>query len=392
MQLQALVDWLRGQYRQWKTDVTRSEGGRVDRLGSISHRSRELGGGHPDGGRTGLTAAEAQDREDGVVKHALDAYSHWELLAEKQKQDAWRLEILRAYSREKEKRHEVEVRLEEVLQDVEHCKAQVDRLSRCQQPREFFLKPPTPMPVPKDTLRELNGVSSVTPDWDYDRVLSKWKMVVQENRRSVSGMAGQKPLSSLPENLPPSMHAREIAPLTSRLTNGSSSSSSGFVAPPPLPSPMNGEPSDDADEMEDAVMEDGVAGPPPSSTPIGRSSRAPPPPRPAALMSRGSIVSENQAHLHDSSHTPMSIDPTDQSHGRGSVSVSVTSERMFRGSTDAAAAAASQGFGGGGGGGYGGRLSEGGGGHHHHAHGHAQAHHHHNHHHAAAGAGGGMAQ
>ena len=293
--------------------------GRTDRSGSLAGRPRDYV--QLDGGKQGLTASAAQEQEDAAVKHALDAYNHWDQSSETQKQEGWRLEILRAFSREKEKRQEVDIRLEETLQDVEHCKAQVDRLSRCQQPREFFLKPPTAMPLPKQTLRELNGSSSTTPDWDYDRLLSKWRIMVQENRRSVSGMAGQRPLMSTsqdsyqsPSREPPLVHP-------SRLTNGSIVSFAG--APPsaaaaPAP-PINGE-ADDNDRMED-------------DPPEPEEERSPPTARgsisvPSALMHRSvaattaAAVSETQPRRDGS----ISMD-TDQVRPRGSVQ----SERLFRG-------------------------------------------------------------
>ncbi len=131
------------------------------------------------------------------MKHAADAYAHWNMLPEPQKHDSWRLEILRAYSREKEKRVDLEARLEEANQDKALQKAQVERLSRNQQPREFMLKPPTQMSMSAETVRELTAASDAHQGWDFERLLSKWKGVVQDHRRSVSGMAGQRPLGSV---------------------------------------------------------------------------------------------------------------------------------------------------------------------------------------------------
>ncbi|KAI9794583.1 MAG: hypothetical protein M1816_004470 [Peltula sp. TS41687] len=363
MQLRALVDWLRGQYRPWKREVSRTTDTRNERGGGVGggagypgHRPREVV--HHDGGRKPIMTAEAaQEQEDAVVKHALDAYNHWDLLPDKSKSDSWRLEILRAFSREKEKRQQVDIKLEEALQDVDHCKAQVDRLSRCQQPREYLMKTPTSMPVAKETLRELSGLSN-TPisDWDFDRLLNKWKMVVQENRRGTTGMASQKPLSSYPPPPPPQESYQPPtmslpSSSSTRLTNGANPSPSTFVRPAPLlppPTRINEEDSaDDNDEdMEDAPMEDGDGPTPVASV---STTRAPPPP--TAMMSsssssRGSVSVEAKPdlnhHATTTTTTPMSVDQKTKSseyvRPRGSLSVHINHPTSsFRGSIDAAA-------------------------------------------------------
>lgn len=347
MQLRALLDWLRGQYRQWKHEVSRTDARNERGGGSVGfagHRTREVG--HLDGSRKAIMTAEAaQEEEDSVVKHALDAYSHWDLLPEKSKSDSWRLEILRAYSREKEKRQQVDIRLEEALQDVEHCKAQVDRLSKYQQPREFLVKTPTAMPIAKDTLKEFNALSS-TPisDWDFDRLLNKWKIVVQENRRSATGMASQKPLTTFPPTQESyQTSAMPLATSSSRLTNGSTTTSSTFIPPPPLPPPparvSEGDSADDNEDMEDTPMEDGD-GPPTASTSSVPTSRAP---TAAMTSSRGSISVETKHDLSKTSTTattPMSIEHTtrtmDQARSRGSISVNINyPSSSVRGSIDA---------------------------------------------------------
>ncbi|KAI9887699.1 MAG: hypothetical protein M1823_000448 [Watsoniomyces obsoletus] len=194
MQFHALVEYLREQYRHWQAEMAaRPEiRGRHDSV--VSRNLREPFDHAARNGSMVMSPSAAHEQEERVMKHALDAYNHWNLLSEAQKHDSWRLEILRAYSREKEKRVELESRLEEALQDVAHCKAQVDRLSRSQQPREFLLKPPAAMPIAADTVKELSAASGAHHDWEYERLLSKWKGVVQDHRRSVSGMAGQRPL------------------------------------------------------------------------------------------------------------------------------------------------------------------------------------------------------
>ncbi|KAI9835881.1 MAG: hypothetical protein M1819_001779 [Sarea resinae] len=134
--------------------------------------------------------------EDKVIRHLADAFGHWKSISDKQKHEYWRLETLRAFARAEEKRKETQSVLEMTQQEVEHLKEQVDRLNRCQQPREFLIQPPTTIPLLKNTAKELNVIPGADfRGWDYDRLVAKWKAVIQDNRRSSSGMAGQRSLS-----------------------------------------------------------------------------------------------------------------------------------------------------------------------------------------------------
>ncbi len=143
---------------------------------------------------------QAQQEQEKVMKHLTTAFNHWKALSEKQKQESWRLEILRAYAREQEKHKGTAARLEKAEQEVLHLRAQVDRLSKCQQPREFLLFPPSTVPIAHEAVQELSRVGLDSAALDYDRLVDKWKSVIQRNRKSSSGMPAQKPLPNTPRN------------------------------------------------------------------------------------------------------------------------------------------------------------------------------------------------
>ncbi len=116
------------------------------------------------------------------MRHLEDTHKQWKGLSEQHRQDAWRLEILRAYARSEKKRKETEQALERASQEVESLKAQADQLSRCQQPREFLISPPTTIPVSRDLAREFGGKD--VSKWEYDRLVEKWRGVVRESRKA----------------------------------------------------------------------------------------------------------------------------------------------------------------------------------------------------------------
>ncbi|KAI9851361.1 MAG: hypothetical protein M1838_003917 [Thelocarpon superellum] len=191
MQFEALTRHFRRFYEQWRSDRVGGET-RPARTTSL----RDIVEGLDQAESTSPTdVAQANEREEGkVLQHLADAFNHWSQLPEKQKQDAWRLELLRAYSREQGQRKETVTQLELARQEVENLKAQVDRLNHQQQPREFLLHPPTNLPISSETLRQIKGgPSAALTTWDYDRLLAKWKAVVHESRPS-AGLAGQRSL------------------------------------------------------------------------------------------------------------------------------------------------------------------------------------------------------
>lgn len=139
------------------------------------------------------TEAEEEAR---YTKHLHDAFQAWKALPEKQKHEAWRTESLRAYAREQEKRHEADARLQRVEQEAQHLRAQVAQLSKCQQPREFVLFPPTTLPLPTDIAKAALETAAQSgfdaADWDYDRLVAKWKSRIRGDHNT--HMAGQQPL------------------------------------------------------------------------------------------------------------------------------------------------------------------------------------------------------
>ncbi|KAI9781888.1 MAG: hypothetical protein M1835_004173 [Candelina submexicana] len=173
-------------FRRWRIDCAVADARNLAEtntaLHSNTHSQQTQSNGYEDMLRIN-PPKELQGVQDeaNLLRHLEDTHKQWKSLPEQHRQDAWRLEILRAYSRSEKKRKETEQALERASQDVEGLKAQVEQLSRCQQPREFLISPPTMFPVSKEIAREFVGKD--IGKWDYERLVEKWRGVVRENRK-----------------------------------------------------------------------------------------------------------------------------------------------------------------------------------------------------------------
>ncbi|KAJ5661995.1 uncharacterized protein N7477_009611 [Penicillium maclennaniae] len=140
---------LRSKIAQWQSDQLAAD--------STSH-SRCPGGGMDNG----MVYRTAQQHEEISFRHLDLAFNHWSTLPLEARREAWSLEIMRAFSREAEKRKSSDEQLARVQQEANQLRAQVERLGACQWPR-----------------------SHISPDsarWDYDNVVAKWKRVIMHDK------------------------------------------------------------------------------------------------------------------------------------------------------------------------------------------------------------------
>ena len=122
-----------------------------------------------------------------LFNHIADAYNHWQHQSDKSRQELWQIEVLRCYARANDSRRESEVQLENARREIEYLKA-----------NRWTSGAPDLSPVSitlgADTAKELSKQGMDFRNWDFDRLVDKWRTVVRENRSSTSGMAAQKQL------------------------------------------------------------------------------------------------------------------------------------------------------------------------------------------------------
>ncbi|KZF22523.1 hypothetical protein L228DRAFT_282633 [Xylona heveae TC161] len=226
-QLESLRIYFHDQFHQWRLRRGSRDSARDGHGAPNGHQGNNTNGQDSNQG----PKQQGQEEEDKIIRHLMEAYSHWKAMADKQKEDSWRLEVLRAYARELERRKESELKVDALQQQVEHLRSQVDRLTSRHEPREFLTCPPATFALTKTVAKELDAVSGPELcDCDYDRLFAKWKAIVQQNRQSSNGLLSQQPL---PGTSATPGAATATAPSQSQERNVSSSSS--FT-----PLPVNG--------------------------------------------------------------------------------------------------------------------------------------------------------
>ncbi|ESZ95083.1 hypothetical protein SBOR_4538 [Sclerotinia borealis F-4128] len=155
--------------------------------------------------------ADAQSMEARISEHLRSMFGHWNSLPPNKRTELWTLELARNIGRKSEELSKLKKEKELLQQETAHSKLQVEELSRLQQPREFRIQPPSPLPVDSRLMTEMGkmgatykGVGfqlmdrSVHLDTAVERAIGRWKSVVKQARGGSGqpGMVAQKPLDS----------------------------------------------------------------------------------------------------------------------------------------------------------------------------------------------------
>lgn len=157
------------------------------------------------------SASEGSEEKAAYIKHLTNVYQAWNALSEMEKQENWRLECQRAFTREKEKHKETEFKLDRAEQELQHLRTQLGQRSDSQRPIEFLRFPPATMPLSREALQALSESNDLS-SWNYEATILKWKTRIQHER------SAQQPLPN-----PPLSTAWPSMLNTGSLTNGTSS-------------------------------------------------------------------------------------------------------------------------------------------------------------------------
>ncbi|KAF3037057.1 hypothetical protein E8E12_001364 [Didymella heteroderae] len=122
-----------------------------------------------------------------LFNHIADAYNHWQHQSDQARQELWQIEVLRCYARANDARREADVQLENARREIEYLKA-----SRWTSGAPDLS--PVTISLGSETAKELSKQGMDFRNWDFDRLVDKWRAVVRESRASASGMAAQKQL------------------------------------------------------------------------------------------------------------------------------------------------------------------------------------------------------
>ena len=209
-----------------------------------------------------------QQHSEMARQHLELAYQNWIVQTNETKSEQWRIELMRAYVRESERRKEMDEQIFRVEQEVRRLQAQVDMLSRCQWPREFALFPPEARPFPKTVAQHLksptfpekqghDGLPLTTPHWDYDTLVRKWKRVLAEDsartlKMTYTASPRLPPITSHNTTSPMTPMASDRDRPTSAYLKGSSLQNS-HLPPSKKQRTVNGNTPDDSKERQNST-------------------------------------------------------------------------------------------------------------------------------------------
>lgn len=114
--------------------------------------------------------------------HLDKGYVQWSQLPDMQQHDVWRLEILRAFADESAKRKVAEQQLELTRQELEQFRSQY------RSPHSALYRAPSLPQMAPSHLKELVDSDINLTEWDFDRLIAKWKSTIPN--RQVSTWAG----------------------------------------------------------------------------------------------------------------------------------------------------------------------------------------------------------
>lgn len=133
-----------------------------------------------------------------LFSHLTDAYNHWRSLSEKQRYEAWQLELLRSYSRAEEARLKAESGLEAAQRQIEKLTAEkashwigLDNDRQASPPLSLHA-----LTLPLGNVKDLVKRGMDIQSWDYERLVERWKTRLRNDRQQSSGLNAQRSLSS----------------------------------------------------------------------------------------------------------------------------------------------------------------------------------------------------
>lgn len=154
---------------------------------------------------------EAERMERHVYEHVEATYSIWNGLAQEQREHLWKLELARCLGKKRQEVDKLEHTLRLVKQDNANLRAQLEQISRGQQPREFTIAPPSTVFVDEklldcmledDVSGKRTGGLNLTDDGNSDlnavvsAAIGRWKNVILSTRSAHNGLGAQHQLDA----------------------------------------------------------------------------------------------------------------------------------------------------------------------------------------------------
>ncbi|KAF1911931.1 hypothetical protein BDU57DRAFT_542548 [Ampelomyces quisqualis] len=139
--------------------------------------------------------------------HMADAFSHWMRHSERTRQEYWQTEILRCYARADDRRRDAEAQLEQARREIDRLKANGGAAGAA-------AVSPITINLGTGPTTELGAHGIDFRNWDYDRLIDKWRAVVRQSKAThASGLAAQRPLPGPPASTAAVNQPRQASPV-----------------------------------------------------------------------------------------------------------------------------------------------------------------------------------
>ncbi|KAK4043099.1 hypothetical protein C8A01DRAFT_13325 [Parachaetomium inaequale] len=224
IQFEALHAYFQGEFRRWKTACAAATTALNEEL-TYPPPSDPV---RTDSKAEVLKAEKAAAQmEKHVYDHLAATYSIWNGLAQEQREQLWRLELARGVGRKRKEVDKLKEGQHLLRQENAHLKAQVEQLTRLQQPREFKVTPPSTVYVDEKLVahmlenamlngRPFVGLNMADRNSDLGTVVSsvidRWKKVIVSTRSAGGGLQAQRTLSTGTTGLSPRASIGEVSP------------------------------------------------------------------------------------------------------------------------------------------------------------------------------------
>lgn len=205
---------------------------------------------HPSPTSTSLVSDSEADR---LLNHVFQAWQHWSSLDEPTRQKTWTLCILRSYTQAESARKEAESTIDVLRRQIEHLSMQLAKASNDYSlyrdngvPSSAIL---TSMRLSPETLVQIHKQGTDMRNWDYDKLVDKWRGIVREERESGYKIGrAMSEAEARREWDPNGSEMRGASERSESLMNGDEARRNGGVDPR-----IDDEVLDDGDEAEGSV-------------------------------------------------------------------------------------------------------------------------------------------
>ncbi|KIW04401.1 uncharacterized protein PV09_04679 [Verruconis gallopava] len=278
----------------------------VEERGQILRRRSSLSSSASD------EASQSNLNLDKLHRHINHEFQLWKSLPEHKRTEIWHREIIRSYVRIENDLKEARNTIKTLMREAEFLTKRLERAYMTgsspytpsfsdRQPS--ISVPPSPLSIPDDVLRDLCKQGINVREWDYERLLDRWKNVVRDERRASTGLSAQRNFSTSSQN--PRI-ANTGANLSANGVDSTAASRSASITSamsatgPTRTSSMDSTALDVDAEGEDEDMDDGIA---PDAHPYtSKPPSLPPLPPQPTTQDLSSVPHKHNHHHHQHQH------------------------------------------------------------------------------------------